>query len=712
MRSRIQHRRQQLRGAHYWLCSLLLAALLRAPLAWGEPIQVTRTNCAAENQWLYPTDAVELRVSRLPTPEEGHFALLLGTLDVTSQLKMLGADLTYTPTALPHTSGPHDVVLYVVSPANDWTEVGRLPLRVLTPRGFKTAETTPKLDLNWKSRLAESRNTGAGATDRPSPFNDFTLQGGLDTNFARGDFLVKTQAALLGSSREKEALRFSQLRNSAPKLDLSSYLVDVTRGNAQFSMGHITYGTNRHLLRNIATRGLVFRYKLNDRFDVSVNTMTGRSIVGYDNFLGLGDLGRNNITSGTIGVDLLKNGWGNVRVEGMWMQGRLKPQTSFNVGQIADAEKSRGFGLRLIGSAWNGRMRTELSFARSTFDNPNDRALSGGAALVKIKQTANNARYIDLAVDIVQNYTLGWGKALSLTLSGSHERIDPQFKSLGMFTTANQDINQLGLDGNLGELSFQLRHTWTEDNLDDIATILTTKTRNATINFGFPLRSLFSGTRLDAWWVPTINYGFGWTHQFSPNKPSSDPDGFRLDNIPDQLDITHTTGANWSGAWWQWSLSYQFLHSFQDNRQQGRDLADFTNYAHLVTLSLCPHATFSFTIGGGWTDAINQERKLTRMTRTGNIGFDWQFLPNWALTGTYSYTDEDDSSSFSIGRSFLLDTQISRTFEVPLYGTKKVPCRFFLRHALQSTLARDRVFLVATDSAVWTVDAGVSVSLF
>lgn len=440
--------------------------------------------------------------------------------------------------------------------------------------------------------------------------------------------------------------------------------------------------------------------------------MTGRSIVGYDNFLGLADIGKNNITAGTLGVDLLQNGWGTLRFEGMWMQGRLKPQTSFNVGQIVDAEKSRGFGLRLTGTAWNGRIRTELSFARSSFDNPNDRALSGGVALTKVKQTTNNARYFDLAVDLIQNYALWWDKALSLTLSGSHERIDPQFKSLGMFTTANQDINQIGLDGNLGEFSFQLRHTWTEDNLDDIATILTTKTRNATINFGLPLRSLFSGTRLDAWWVPSINYGFGWTHQFSPNQPTLDPDGFRFDNIPDQLDITHTTGANWSGTWWQWSLSYQFLHSFQDNRQQGRNLADFTNYSHLMTLSLRPHETFTFTLGGGWTDAINQERKLTRMTRTSNVGFEWQFRPNWALTGTYSYTDEDDSSNLSIGRSYLFDTQISHKFELPLYGGKKLPCHFFLRHALQSTLARDRVFIFATDSAVWTVDVGVSVSLF
>lgn len=112
----------------------------------------------------------------------------------------------------------------------------------MTKHGFQQAETTPKLDLNWKTRLLESRNTGAGQTDRTSPFNDLTLQGGLDTNFTRGDFIVKTQAALLGSSREKEALRFSQLRNSAPKLDLSSYLVDVTRGNSRSRRGTLTMG--------------------------------------------------------------------------------------------------------------------------------------------------------------------------------------------------------------------------------------------------------------------------------------------------------------------------------------------------------------------------------------------------------------------------------------------------------------------------------------
>jgi hypothetical protein len=253
---------------------------------------------------------------------------------------------------------------------------------------------------------------------------------------------------------------------------------------------------------------------------------------------------------------------------------------------------------------------------------------------------------------------------------------------------------------------------WTVDNLDNIATILTTKTRAATLNFALPLRSLFSGTRFDRWWLPSLNYGFGWTHQVSPNKPSADPNGFRFDNIPDQLDVTHTVGANWSGAWWQWSLGYQFLHSFQDNRQQGRDQADFTNYTHLLTLSLRPRDTLSLTIGGGWTDAADSERKLTRMTRSVNLGFDWQFWPNWSLTGTYSYTDEDDSRNQSIARSYTFDTQIVRKFEIPTRWGKKLPVRFFLRHALQSNAARDQVFLLTTDSAVWTVDAGVSVSLF
>jgi hypothetical protein len=457
----MQYREQQWRCVHQhrWQYHLVLLLVLWSALAWGDAIQVTRTNFTAGEQWLSPTDAVELRVSRLPTPEEGNFALLLGQLDVTSQVKMLGADLTYTPTTLPLPSGQQEVVLYVVSPNKGWTEVGRFPLRVLTPLGFKQAETTPKLNLNWKTRLLESRSEGAGNSDRPSPFNDFTMQGGLDTNFARGDFLVKTQAALVGSSREKEALRFSQLKTRAPKLDLNSYLVDIKRGNAQLSVGHINYGGNRHLLNNIANRGLVFRQKLNNQFDVSFSTMTGRSIVGYDNFLGLADHGNNNITSGTLGVDLWRDDWATLRFEGMWMQGRVKPLSGFNLGQIVDAERSRGFGLRLFGNMWSGRIRTELSFARSTFDNPNDKALNGGLALTKVKQTTNNARYFDLAIDVLQNYALWWGKSLSLTLSGSHERIDPQFKSLGTFTTANQDINQIVLDGAIGELSFQLNHT-------------------------------------------------------------------------------------------------------------------------------------------------------------------------------------------------------------------------------------------------------------
>ena len=691
-------------SAVLWLGMVLCSAV-------GAQIDVTPTNFD-ENTWLHQTDEIHLRIDRLPAPEEGVLAVFIGQTDITAQVRIVGGELTYSPTIIPLPSGQHELIVYLVPHADEWNEIARLSLKVLTPRGFEQAEMTPRLDLSAQSRLVESRSQDAGPAERSSPYADVQLQGGLNTHHEREGATVKTAFDFLGSTRQKDALRYGEQQNSAPKLDLSSYLIDGSYAGFDMSVGHISYGNNRHLLNNVANRGLVLKRRFGDRFDLSFNTMNGRSIVGYDNFFGLSDIDDNNIMAGTAGIDLFKNQYADLRLEGTLMRGRILPQVDFNVGQVVDAEESKGFGLRLFGSVWNERIRTDLSFSRSTFDNPNDGALSFGVDIVDVKKKTDNARYFEVAIDLLQNWQVTENKYASLTLTGRHERIDPQFRSIGTYINANQDLEEVALAGYLADFSFQFSYIWTEDNLDDIPSILTTKTRNASLNLGLPLRSLFSNPGFERPWLPTLTYGFNWTHQFGANRPTFEDSGFEDSSIPDQLDVLNTVGANWSGEWWNWNFSYQFMHSFQDNRQQGREEADFSNEMHMLSLGLQPLETLSFTLGYGWTDAGSEEEDLTRFTNTMSLGFEWRFLPRWLLAGAYSYTDEDDSDSLAIARNYTLETQLSWEFSVPSPTGRRIPGRFFLRHALQSNVNKDRVFIFASQSKVWTVDIGLSFSLF
>ena len=86
--------------------------------------------------------------------------------------------------------------------------------------------------------------------------------------------------------------------------------------------------------------------------------------------------------------------------------------------------------------------------------------------------------------------------------------------------------------------------------------------------------------------------------------------------------------------------------------------------------------------------------------------------PRWLLAGAYSYVDEDDSNSLAIARSYTLETQLSWEFSLPSPLGRRIPGRFFIRHALQSNVNKDRVFIFASNNKVWTADVGLSFSLF
>lgn len=59
-----------------------------------------------------------------------------------------------------------------------------------------------------------------------------------------------------GSSFKPETLRFGALGTEAPDVDLSSYLMNFQIGKAKFSLGHTSYGGNRHLVNSFSSRGL------------------------------------------------------------------------------------------------------------------------------------------------------------------------------------------------------------------------------------------------------------------------------------------------------------------------------------------------------------------------------------------------------------------------------------------------------------------------
>jgi hypothetical protein len=182
---------------------------------------------------------------------------------------------------------------------------------------------------------------------------------------------IQDAVQLLGVTEPEQALEFATAGIEAPRFDLSDYLVTLRKGDAEMQVGHITYGRQRHLLDQVAHRGVMGAYKFaDDRITVSVASMNGSSIVGYDNFAGLNDR-HHNITAGTIGVQLMKGERLDSLLETTLLTGQIKAISDLT-GEVVYTEKSQGIGFRLLTNAFNRRARSDLSWAPATNEHPFD----------------------------------------------------------------------------------------------------------------------------------------------------------------------------------------------------------------------------------------------------------------------------------------------------------------------------------------------------
>lgn len=610
---------------------------------------------------------------------------------------------------------------------------------------FVSEETTDERDVSLKSRfnistnsqLLESTSGDAQPSDRPV-FIDTKIEAGFDLKAKKGIWELNATANFLGATNQEEALRFSELGNQAPSFDLSNYIIESTIGPVTLSLGDQCYGNHPLLIDNFCSRGVGLKAKISDRIDVSFATLGSTSIVGFGDITGLQDFG-NTLTAATLGIDLAKNNAEGIRFELTYMDGARKAEDNFNIGEVVDTEKSNGFGVRLRGSDNSGRLRFDAAWARSRFTNPNndsqllfdnvqstdgsfgennfgidntlnpdsDPLLSNVAAElnqirpIAVESTTKTAYSLEASYDLFQNLSLGKDKTFSLSINGRHERIADQFLSLGAAVSAGQQQTLIGLNGELAGANFQFEQSWQEDNLDNVATIPKTKTRSTSFSLGLPIKSMFNTEKV---WVPNLNYSYQRVHQFGANVPIPELSGFDPTEIPDQISTDHQLSAEWSSQ--NWSLSYTFSHSSQDNRQPSREFADFITTDHQLAFSLQPTSTLQLNVGYGLNRANSVEEGITRVTHGPTLGLTWQFLPNASLALNYNLTINRDSLNQSFARSDAFEAALNWQFQLGQSGTGNA----FLRFSRQTNLNRDNQFGFSSNAKTTTVTAGVSFS--
>jgi hypothetical protein len=705
--------------------------------------------------------------NRLPVQTE--IAVFLGDLDITSQMQREGQELVYKSTLLPLPVGEQTLIVYRTTTPDRWEPVatfsvkiepnssqiatqteesGKSPTSTTTPApspdpsskpdsiptnpsdsksptatptppkpGSTTATTsaaatTPeiplgfntKLNVNLKSQLAESRSPDAGVSPRPTSL-DAAFTGELSALYPIGTGKLQGKVNLVGTTFKPEALRFSEFQERASLIDLSAYSIDFTDGDNKVAVGNVCFGNNPLLVSNVCTRGLIANLKLNNFADLSIGHLSTTAIVGFDNILGI-EQENNTLTGATLGVQVANNTAGGVRLETTVMNGSRLPVANFNVGEVVDAETSDGIGFRVIAANDNGRWKADAGFARSTFTaGANDPQLTEGTNAIVLQPVTKNAWYAETSYDILKDVKLDDKRNLSLSANIKLEQTDPQFGTLGATVNADRLQAQYGINATIAGANIQFQHTNSEDNIANLPNLLKTKNNTDTVSLNVPLQSVLQN---NSSLLPTISYSYQQTAQNGSISAALNGGFDETSEIPNQLNNTQEIGLEWkfSDAL---SFDYKLSNNFQDNRQQGRENADFHNISHQFALGWQPSQQLRFNLGYNLTSAQNIERQITRFTQSPTFGVSWEFIPDVTLAVNYNFNNDSDSIGESLTRSNALDLLLTWNFKTNTFGREN-PGSIFLRYSGQSNLNSSSIGNINTDSTINTVSAGMSLS--
>ncbi len=576
------------------------------------------------------------------------------------------------------------------------------------PGGFEKLDFLPALTLSMKSQSAESHFPDSNRPSRPI-FADLTMQGSFKTEATRGIFNSQTQFDFAGSSFQQEALQFGRLGNQAPQIDMASYLMQFQVGKAKFIAGHTSYGANRHLINSFSSRGVTMTLPLTTNFDFSLAAMNGTSLVGFDNFFGL-DQRKHQIMSGTLGVEFLSKRPGGVRLEISALSGYLLPVSNVNQGNVNDAERSKGLGFRFVASDTKQRLRFDGGFTRSLFFSPSDPLLNQGFDVVAVPVITRNARYLETSFDILKDVELTKTRKLNLTFNFRHENVDPLYRSLAASTQADKINNQFELIATLGEINAQVSHTRFNDNLNNIPSILKSLTRAERVAFGAPLLSIFGKAEKPNPFLPRVSYSFDRLYQFGAAIPING--GFELapEAIPNFLGTNQSFSSEWQID--KWRIGYRANHSLQNNRQQGREIADLINFTNAVSFQVNATKSLDVNLELSADNARNIESARTDRLLRLATGINWRVTQRNLVAANLATSFAGDVARTVRNRNAEFDLQWSYQFTLGKERFKKLQGQSFIRFANRYANSRDNIFQLNNLTKAQTLNIGLSFTFF
>jgi hypothetical protein len=338
---------------------------------------------------------------------------------VTALSERTASRITYRATTPVHPTAASEVVLYRRI-GGTWNEIRRFSVRAAQAVHLPGLGTVQSATVGNKGQIAEGRSTGLPLPDRRT-FQDFVLNAGLRSSSEKDGWAFTTQSNYMGVTRREEALRFGVRGRDAPMFDLADYVVGIRNSNATLSLGHVSFGTSRHLVNGFGARGATVGWT-RGATTLSVGALSGTSQVGWSDPVGI-ERPSNRLFGASIGREVIAAHPGALRLDATYLDGSKLPQASFTQGAIVDAEQSAGGTLQLSGALPNQRLRFSSGYTRSRFENPaRDAELLGGGGVPRPTPVTRGALFAEGSAALLQNAHTPFGAGVRSALTAATGR--------------------------------------------------------------------------------------------------------------------------------------------------------------------------------------------------------------------------------------------------------------------------------------------------
>ncbi len=641
-------------------------------------------------------------LSRPLTAGDGRLAVVLDAIDLSALLVQRGTMVTLSLAREALPDGPLSVAVYLVGTDGAWRERGTFALRRRTRVGLDSTGWQPRLAAQSEGQLAQT-GVAPGPGARPLPFQDLAWNGGLSGIARRGGWRAEWQSLVVANARQPLRLRTNQLGAEAPSVDLASYSVQLAHRRGALTAGHVQVGNDRLLANQFRSRGLSARAPLGQRAEVTMASVSGSELVGWDDPLGLARPSHR-LQVASVALEALPKQPGLLRAELTAMDGSLQPLPAFSQQAVTDRERSRGLGASLSAALPSQRARLALGLARSRFTNPVDPLLSGTAAIVAVEETARWAQFAELSVEALRQRAL-FGVVTSLQLAARHQRTDPLYRSVAAFLQADQKQDALDATAAFGPVQWQGSVSQGRDNLAKLANLLTTRSRTRSTSATVPVATVFG--RPTAWWLPTVTAS--WQGSGQIGDPPPDSAGFRSPvQRPDQWNTNGMLSAAWQREWLQ--VAWRLNRSVVDNRQERRASSDFRSMVQAITISAAPSPKWSLGLDLSDERQHAVETQTHAHSRRVALQGDWRPFTSTALNGAWSTILSDDRAATRRGRNDEFRAELSQVLRLRRSPTAP-ELRVFAR------VARTRMFMRLGDLLERTTpqrnfSAGASARIF